>query len=242
MDITVYCDFNPGTGLGGSSSLVVALVTALSEVFNFKFTNKQLIKFCYDIERNMLGIQGGWQDQIAAVHGGLCVTYFENGDFGTHKIDISQNYTDFLNSALFLLPIGNKRESSKIHEQQKLASKKINYHKKMQDIVQLANQCAEMIGQENLEGFGDILHNGWLLKRGLGDFISSKEIDETYDKLCNFGAHGGRLLGAGKSGYLLCYVRPEMQSQFLSKCIENNIRIERVNIDTKGARIGIDEW
>ena len=107
----------------------------------------------------------------------------------------------------------------------------------MRSIVQLATQCAEMIGQENLEGFGDILHSGWLLKRSLGDFISSREIDETYTNLCDFGARGGRLLGAGKSGYLLCYVQPEMQSNFLSKCIENDIKIERVNIDTRGARI-----
>ena len=237
LDIDVYCDVDPGTGLGGSSSLVVATVKAVAEIFNFKFTKKQLIKFCYDVERNRLGIQGGWQDQIAAVYGGLCTTNFDNGDFATHKIDLSSEYEDLFNSSLFLLPVGKQRASSDIHQKQRLAAEKIDYVEKMKKIVELAKYCSEMIGQEKLDAFGDILHSGWILKRSLGDFISTIEIDNLYQKLREFGAAGGRLLGAGSSGYLLVYVHAASQPEFLEKCQYNGISIERLKIDTRGVRV-----
>ena len=72
IDIEIFCDFEPGTGLGGSSSLTVAIITALSKLFHFEMSNQKLAEISYDIERNDAGISGGWQDQIAAVNGGLC--------------------------------------------------------------------------------------------------------------------------------------------------------------------------
>ena len=237
LDIDIYSDFEPGTGLGGSSSLVIALVVGLSELSNYKFTRRQLINFCYDIERNLVGISGGWQDQIAAAHGGLCVTYFNEGQFSTHKIELSRRYTDLLSSSLFLVQIGGARESSQIHMQQQKVSSSVAYRRKMKNIVQLAMKCADNIGQEKLENFGEVLHEGWLLKKSLGEFISSPGIDIMYEKMMSFGAAGGRLLGAGKTGFLLIYVLPSKQPSFINKCLKENIKVERINIDSAGARV-----
>ena len=236
VDIKIYCDFPPGTGLGGSSSLVTAIITALSDLFNFRYNRKKLIKYCYDIERNLAGIPGGWQDQIAAAYGGLCITYFKKGDFGTHKIDLNNRYIDFLNSSLFLVPLGGTRKSASIHEKQRKVASTCEYEDKMRKIVQLSKRCADLIGQEKLENFGSILHEGWLLKRSLGEFISSPQIDAMYLKLQSFGAEGGRLLGAGKTGFLLMYVLPELQPKFISMCSHANIECQRINIDLQGAR------
>lgn len=236
LDIDIYCDFEPGTGLGGSSSLVVAVVYGISRLFNRSFTNKELIHICYDIERNVVGILGGWQDQIAAVTGGLCVTHFQDSDFGVNKIDISDTYEDFFSSVLFLVSVGANRDSSQIHGLQKAASETVNYKDKMKRIVNLAKKCSSMIGQENLNGFGEVLDEGWQLKKSLGEFISSPEINCVYDKLKRFGATGGRLLGAGGSGYLLVYVQHDRQIKFISHCRDEGFAFERVSVDPLGVR------
>ena len=90
---------------------------------------------------------------------------------------------------------------------QKEESKQEKYSQKMKSIVSLANNCAEYLGQGRFEDLGRILHEGWLLKKSLGEFISNKEIDKRYDLLIQFGAEGGRLLGAGMSGFLMVIVR-----------------------------------
>ncbi len=237
VDVDIYCDFGPGTGLGGSSSLVVAVVAGLAKLSNYSFTKRQLINFCYDIERNIMGIKGGWQDQIAAVYGGLCISYFSGGDFSTHKIELSQSYGDLLSSSLFLVPTGKPRQSSNIHELQRAASTSVSYIKKMNSIVEIAKKCADLIGQEKLQDFGLVLHEGWLLKRSLGSFISSPQIDDLYSRLLNFGADGGRLIGAGQAGYILVYVPLHKQSRFLENCSNENLNIDRLNIDKLGVRL-----
>ena len=237
VDVDINCDFGPGTGLGGSSSLVIATVSCLAKLFNYNFTRRQLVNFCYNIERNIVGIEGGWQDQIAAVYGGLCISYFNNGDFSTHKIELSQSYNDLLSSSLFLTPVGGQRQSSDIHELQRAVSTSISYKNKMNSIVEIAKKCADLIGQEKLQNFGKLLHEGWMLKRSLGAFISSPQIDDLYSKLMEFGADGGRLIGAGQNGYILIYVPPHKQSNFLENCSNDSLNVERVTIDNLGVRV-----
>jgi len=100
----------------------------------------------------------------------------------------------------------------------------------------LADKSSTLVGEEKIDELGKILHEGWLLKRSLGDFISNPEIDNRYKMLLDFGAQGGRLVGAGGSGFILIVVDPIRQASFLKKCESNSIPIERIKIDTLGAR------
>ena len=236
MDIKIFCDFEPGTGLGGSSSLTVAIITALSKLLNFELNNKELAEISYDIERNDAGISGGWQDQIAAINGGLCITNFNVKNINTHKIALTQKYEDYLNSSLFISRIGKARKSSIIHDSQKAVATQISYHSKMTAIVKLADKCASLIGQEKINELGKVLDEGWNLKKSLGTFISNQEVDNRYKTLLEFGAQGGRLLGAGMSGFILVSVDPNIQGNFLNMCKKHKIPIERIEIDTIGAR------
>ena len=131
----------------------------------------------------------------------MCITRFLNGNYKTFKIAFSKQNRDILNSQIFLSPIGQNRASNLVHQMQKEESKQEKYSQKMKSIVSLANNCAEYLGQGRFEDLGRILHEGWLLKKSLGEFISNKEIDKRYDLLIQFGAEGGRLLGAGMSGF-----------------------------------------
>jgi D-glycero-alpha-D-manno-heptose-7-phosphate kinase len=120
---------------------------------------------------------------------------------------------------------------------QKKESIAIEYEEKMNRIVALANECAKLLGQGKVEDLGKILDEGWQFKKSLGSFISNDEVDKRYEFLLKNGAEGGRLLGAGMSGYILVLVSPEKQLAFLSACNENEIPIERVYLDIEGARV-----
>lgn len=237
FDLEILCDFNPGTGLGGSSSLVVALLMALSAFYGRKLQSREMIALAYQIERHHAAILGGWQDQIIAVNGGLCITHFQNGDYRCYKTDLSRENVDNLNAQLFLSPVGGFRESNSIHEKQEAQIGKVGYFEKMTSIVNLAEECADEIGQQNFDSIGEILHKSWLLKKSLGDFISNYEIDKRYDLLMSFGATGGKLLGAGQSGFLLMMVPIENQTNFLHRTSDCGIPIERISIDLSGVRI-----
>ena len=237
LDINIFCDYQPGTGLGGSSSVVVATLLGISKIYNFQLSTRDLVHLSYHVERELSGIKGGWQDQIISSHGGLCITRFGEGNHRTFKLSFSKQNTDILNSQLFLSPVGANRESSEVHEMQQIASKRDTYAEKMHSIVSLANTCAEYLGQGKIAELGQILHKGWVLKKELGSFISNSEIDQRYNQLIDFGAQGGRLLGAGMSGYLMVMVKPENQLSFLKACGDQNIPLERISLDLEGARV-----
>ena len=237
LDIDIICDFAPGTGLGGSSSLVTATLLALSKIYKFNLSVRETVDLSYFIERNVVGIPGGWQDQIISAFGGLCITRFYEGKYDTFKIAMSEQNLAIMNSQLFLSPIGNDRSSGDVHELQKKESIAIEYEEKMNRIVALANECAELLGQGKVEDLGKILDEGWQFKKSLGSFISNDEVDKRYEFLLKNGAEGGRLLGAGMSGYILVLVSPEKQLAFLTACNENEIPIERVYLDIEGARV-----
>ena len=236
LNIEIFCDFEPGTGLGGSSSLVTAIVKGLAGLFGIEISIKQLIDISYYIEREMTQIQGGWQDQIISAYGGICVTDFSNGKFNTKKLQLATDQIDNLNSCLFITKVGGSRKSDTIHREQKAARDDRNYISNLQHIVKLAQQCSNDFSHDTIETLGDTLHKGWMYKREIGSFISNKEIDRRYDQMIEFGAVGGRLLGAGGSGYLLALVPQDKQLTFLTECSKSDIALERLSIDTKGAR------
>ena len=237
LDIDIFCDFAPGTGLGGSSSLVTATLLALSKIYKFNLSVRETVDLSYFIERNVVGIPGGWQDQIISAFGGLCITRFSKGKYDTFKLALSQQNLAIMNSQLFLSPIGNNRSSGDVHDLQQKESIAFEYEEKMDRIVALANECAKLLGQGKVEDLGKIIDKGWQFKKSLGSFISNDAVDTRYEFLLRNGAEGGRLLGAGMSGYILVLVAPEKQLAFLSACNKNKIPIERVYLDTEGARV-----
>lgn len=130
-NIEVFCDFDPGSGLGGSSSLVVCLVKAFSILYRLTLTDRQIIELSYQLERLHCKIEGGWQDFIPAVCGGLNVINFKDNGFKNYKLMISKNEGEYLNNCLFISPIGTSRSSSRIHIKQKKEAKTLNYQNKM---------------------------------------------------------------------------------------------------------------
>lgn len=237
LNIKIFCDYQPGSGLGGSSSLCVALLKGLCHISGYSLTNRELQSLAYEVERNEASIKGGWQDQIASVEGGVNVISFDKKGPRNYKIENNYNDLNFLNNTFFLVRTGAMRSSSLIHAKLEELISDRNFVSNMFEIYKVAETMEELILSKQFHKLGKLLNHSWKIKRKLYDGITSSEIDKLYSSLISFGASGGKLLGAGGSGYLLMVVDLKHQFNFMKNCAENKINLQRISIDTEGVRI-----
>ena len=200
-----------GTGLGSSSSFTVGLLHALHAYAERHASAEQLAREACEIEIQLCGEPIGKQDQYAAAFGGLNFIQFNQDDSVIIEPIICKRQTvDQLQSHTLTFYTGITRSASGIlqHQQSAMASER-KKQKVMQKMVDLARQLRLDLQQNRADAFGEIIHEGWMLKKSLTSGISTDLIDEWYRKARKAGAVGGKLLGAGAGGFLMLYAPPD---------------------------------
>jgi D-glycero-alpha-D-manno-heptose-7-phosphate kinase len=213
FDIRIYSELPARSGMGGSSSLSVALIGALNEYYNLDLSKYQIAQKAYDIERIELKQKGGYQDQFAAAFGGFNFIEF------TDKVNLipiitSREMTNELQFRLILCYVGGSHFSSNIQDEvlKGYQVEKKNFIEAMQDLKHVAHSMKKIVESNNLDQlneFGALLHKGWLAKKSLSDKISNRNIENFYLTSRKFGVLGGKLLGAGGGGHLLLFSEPK---------------------------------
>jgi D-glycero-alpha-D-manno-heptose-7-phosphate kinase len=201
-------DLPARTGLGSSSSFVVAMLQALHAYQGCFCPAEALAREAIEVERGTLREAGGVQDQIIAAYGGTCLIRFErSGRFSVCQIPMTLNRLQELQTHLLLMYTGIQRDSFAVLREQ--AARTSNSAGILCRMTRLAEEGAELLanGMPMMQ-FGKLLHQGWELKRQLYD-ASLPVIDEAYEAGLKAGAAGGKLLGAGQGGFLLFIARPE---------------------------------
>jgi len=225
VEIVSTADIPSRTGLGSSSTFTVALVHAVSAYIG-KFRSKEkLAKKACEIEIDRVGEPIGKQDQYAAAYGGLNFIEFNlDESVSVSPLSIDVETLKRLEKSLLLFYTGDQRQTREILKdesyQLSMSEEKFNNLSKM---VDLAYEMRDYLLEGNLEGFGQTLHKGWELKRTLSSKISNSRIDRYYERALEYGALGGKLLGAGGGGFLLLYCEPENQERLrkaLFDCFE----------------------
>ena len=213
VEISSTADVPAGTGLGSSSSFTVGLLHALYS-YKGKFVSKEKLaqKAC-EIEIDRLKNPIGKQDQYAAAYGGLNFYQFnKDGSVFVEPVIMKNDMYKQLENNLMMFYTGQLHSASEILKEQStniIAGDKENNQLKMCEITkELRNE----LHHNNIDAMGEILHEGWMLKKTLANGISNPKIDECYDIAMKHGAIGGKLLGAGGGGFLLFYV-PEKRQQ-----------------------------
>jgi D-glycero-alpha-D-manno-heptose-7-phosphate kinase len=84
-----------------------------------------------------------------------------------------------------------------------------------------------------------LLHESWMLKRGLAISITNDQVDEIYQAAMAAGAAGGKLLGAGGGGFLAFIMRPERRAA-VRNALRGLIQVS-VDIDPDASRIMVYE-
>ena len=201
-------DAPPGSGLGSSSTLVVAMVGAFAEWLKLPLGEYDIAHLAYDIERVDLGLAGGRQDQYAATFGGWnFMEFFDDDKVIVNPLRIRPTYLQELEFNMVLYYTGTSRISSNI-----IAGQIDNLQKKserslegMHRLKDQAFQMKEALLRGQLDRMGEILSYGWKFKKDTASDISNTEIDEIYDAAVKAGAMGGKISGAGGGGYMIFY-------------------------------------
>lgn len=208
FELTTYVDAPPGSGLGSSSTLVVAIVGAFTEWLNLPLGEYEIAHLAYEIERKDLGIVGGKQDQYSATFGGFNFMEFYNNDkVIVNPLRIKSEILNELQYNILLYYTGTSRLSSKIIEAQ---AKNISDHREesieaMHKLKEQAVIMKEAILRGQLNEIGEILDFGWKYKKQIAEGITNPLIDEIYETAKKAGATGGKISGAGGGGFMILY-------------------------------------
>jgi D-glycero-alpha-D-manno-heptose-7-phosphate kinase len=195
------------SGLGSSSSFVVGLLNALHAFQGRVRRPIDLAVEAIELEQDTLKEAVGCQDQVFAAVGGLRVIEFRSrDDIVVHAVPLSPERLRQLEDHLLLLHTGIKRRAAEVATRYRLTDQR-GVLLRMRQMVDEGH--AILTGQQDLARFGELLDEGWRLKRSLSDSVSSAGIEELYARGIHAGAIGGKLLGAGGGGCMLFLVPPE---------------------------------
>lgn len=210
LRIVYEADLPARSGLGTSSSFAVGMLNAFYALKGKYVDKKKLADDAIYLERTLCKESGGVQDQIAASFGGFNRINFSADGYSVQPIVISQDTKRELNSNLMLFYTNVSRFSAVISQQhEENIDKKVKDLLEMKSLVDKAEEI--LVSKIDLAEFGRLLDYTWKLKRGITDGVSTKIIDDLYQKAKDAGAIGGKLLGAGGGGFLLFYVEKDKQ-------------------------------
>src|SRR4029077_14139768 len=178
----------------------------------------------------------GRQDQYAAAFGGLnFIRFHENGSVDVEPVRCTAETREALSRRLMLFYIGQEREASSIlTEQSRNMAVKEKFHR-VEEMVELAAELRVVLEKNELNTFGEILHRGWQLKRGVASGITNSVVEANYQIARDAGAEGGKLLGAGAGGFLLLSCRAEKQQQVRAALVA--LREMPFALTTEGSRV-----
>ncbi len=206
-DLFIHSDAPPGSGLGASSTMVVATIGAIAKWHGLTLSSYQISELAYQIERVELKISGGMQDQYAATFGGFNYIEFLDASTVVNPLRIEQAYINELNYKLLLCYTGRTRLSANIVKRQTEAF--VSGEKKVLDSLDGLKQIAIEMKNQLLVGkinqFGAVMDKAWQYKKKLDKAITNKNIDRLYRAAKSKGAISGKILGAGGGGYLLLF-------------------------------------
>lgn len=210
--ITTYSDAPPGSGLGSSSTMVVAILKAFVEWFNLPFGEYDIAHLAYEVERIDLKLSGGKQDQYAATFGGFnFIEFVDNDKVIVNPLRIKRWIIDELESSMLLFYTGASRSSAQIIEDQQKNTKEGNQGaiQAMHDIKQSAVTMKEALLKGDISYFASILGKAWSDKKKMANSITNSSINEIYDAAIKAGAIAGKVSGAGGGGFMMFVIDPE---------------------------------
>ena len=209
--LTSFVDAPPGSGLGSSSALVVALVEAFAARLAAPLGPYDIAHLAFEVERIDLGLAGGKQDQYAATFGGANFIEFLPGDrVIVNPLRVSPAMLNELETSMVICFTGVSRASETIiaEQQRNMAladgAALENLHRLKRDAIEM--KLALLRGE--IEHMAEILNRSWRAKKGTAAGISTGVIDRLLADAFAAGAIGGKVSGAGGGGFMMFFVPP----------------------------------
>lgn len=237
--ITFGSEVPPGTGLGSSSSLAVALVQALGALLGENLARRDVAEIASDLEINRLGMPIGRQDQYIAAFGGLNAITFRSSGVEVTPLTVAAAHRQRLERNLMLFFTGSSRHSSEIlrHQHRRTAHAVPDVIESLDAIKALAADTRRALERGEIDAIGEILDAAWQHKKTLAPSISNAFIDECYALARSRGALGGKITGAGGGGFLMFYCPRRVQPAVRAALTARGLTPMDFRFDTSGAQI-----
>ncbi len=205
--LSTFVDAPAGSGLGTSSTLVVAIIGAFVEMLKLPMGDYDIAHYAYEIERNDLQLSGGKQDQYAATFGGINFMEFYGDNVIVNPLRIRQEYLNELENNLVLYYTATSRESATIikEQQSNVVAKDNTSVEAMHHLKEQSKMMKEALLKGKLHKIGEILDYGFTQKRLMAKSISNQLIEDIYTASKIAGATGGKISGAGGGGFMTFY-------------------------------------
>jgi len=210
--MSTFCDAPVGSGLGSSSTLVVAMIRAFAEFLNLPLDDYTMAHLAFKIERVDCGLQGGRQDQYSATFGGFnFMEFYAEERAVINPLRIKNWIICELEASLVLFYTGVSRESSKIIAEQSrnVQAGSVDAIEAMHGMKREALVLKECLLKGDFEGLVDSMRQGWESKKRSAKTVSNSHIEEIYNAAIAAGALAGKVSGAGGGGFMIFFAPTE---------------------------------
>jgi D-glycero-alpha-D-manno-heptose-7-phosphate kinase len=235
IEATSVADIPSGTGLGSSSSFAVGLLHALHAFQGRHKSSEELAAEACHLEIDILAEPIGKQDQYAAAYGGLRRYSFNSDE--TVSVDpvicTEQTKSELFAHLMFFYLGGNRDAREILHEQSRQISDKMEPLQRLRELVDRFQHV--LVRGTGLQELGELLHENWIWKKGLAQNVSNERVDAFYDDARRAGVIGGKLLGAGQSGFLMLFCPPKRQPAVRSAL--KSLREVSLGFEAEGSKI-----
>jgi D-glycero-alpha-D-manno-heptose-7-phosphate kinase len=202
FDLFVHSDAPPGSGLGGSSTVMVSIIAAVCEWLDKEMTSYEMAELAYVLEREKIGLGGGKQDQYAAVFGGFNFMEFSSSGARVSPLRISSGTKYELEYCSLLCYTGRPRESAGIIGSQVENFRRGSNEAALDASKKLSKDMRDALSRGNIRETAELLDLSWQYKKQFSDKVTNEEIDCLYTAAMEKGAVGGKISGAGGGGFM----------------------------------------
>ncbi len=239
LSLFVASEVPPGTGLGSSSAVVVALVKAVSTACGQRLSARQVAELACEIEIGKLAQPIGVQDQYAAAFGGFNWMTFGPTGITVEPLDVPRPVVTRLEANLVLGFTGSAHDSATILAEQSRSSRagEQSVIEALAGVHELARQGRELLLAGQLERFGSLLDEAWRLKRRFAPGVTNEQIERLYRLALDNGALGGKIAGAGGGGVIMLYCADGAAGRVQEALERAGVRCMHYHFEADGARV-----
>ena len=239
LTLRVRCDVKPGTGLGSSGAVTVALVKALATSLGQSADASGVAEIACEIDIGRLEQPVGKQDQYAAAFGGINFIEFGDDSVQVKPVELPLPLMLALERRVLLFFTGTARRSSAILSEQRarISGNDDETLAALHEIKALAYQAQELLQAGKLDEFGRLLHQAWEAKKRASQGVTNPEIDRLYEIARSAGALGGKIAGAGGGGFLTVFAEEGRQQEITSRLEGEGLFSMSFGFESRGATV-----
>lgn len=237
--VTTFSDAPPGSGLGTSSTMVVAILSAWAELLRLPLGEYDVARLAYEIERKDCALSGGKQDQYAATFGGFNFMEFGAADKTIiNPLRVREHIANELHARMLLYFTGRSRESARIIDDQIQAvksegSKSVD---SMHELKRIAFEMKERLLMNDVDGVAQLFRESWEAKKRMASSISNAHIDQVAERAMGAGAQAVKVSGAGGGGFMMIFVDPVTKLDVIRALGDEDGYFVKFNFTSEGAQ------